>query len=122
MAKHKNKLKPILPSLREKKRYIAFEVISKEPVTDFFPVYSAINSSMLENFGGLGTAKSGMLILKEKWASESQKGIIKVKHNYVNHLRASLALISSISNNEVIVRSLGVSGILKKAANKYIAS
>ena len=111
-----------MPSLREKKRYLAFEVISKGQVNDFFPIYDAIHVSMLELIGEVEMAKANVRILKEKWNSESQKGIIRVNHKYVDHLRASLALVDDINDEDVIVRSMGVSGILKKATNKYLAS
>ena len=59
-----NRLKPIMPSLREKKRYIAFEVISKNPVKDYLEVYNAIFNSSLELFGTMETSKSGLKPIK----------------------------------------------------------
>jgi ribonuclease P/MRP protein subunit POP5 len=52
--------------------------------------------------------------LPDKWDSTRQTGIIRVSHRHVNELKASLALIKNIDNNNVIFRSIGVSGILKK--------
>jgi ribonuclease P/MRP protein subunit POP5 len=114
------KLKPILPSLREKKRYLVFEVISKEKVGDIRAVSEAINSHSLQFMGHLEAAKAGILVLGNKWDSSSQRGIIRVGHRHVDQLKASLAFIVKINNSEVIFRSLGVSGIVKKAENNYL--
>ena len=114
------KLKPILPSLREKKRYLVFEVISKDKVTGFDEVSNAIMESALGFLGQLGAAKAGILPLANKWNPELQRGIIKVGHKHVDGLRASLAYATKIGNREAIFRSLGVSGILKKAENNYL--
>ena len=114
------KLKPVLPSLREKKRYLVFEVISKEKINDFEPVSSAIWNCSLQFLGQLGTAKAGIIPLANKWDSEVQRGIIKVGHKHVDALKAALVFADKIDNHEVIFRSLGVSGILRKAEAKYL--
>lgn len=119
---NKNKIKPLLPSLREKKRYLAFEIISKTKIDDFTAVENTIKESVLRFLGESGMAKAGVLFLADKYNKDKQKGIIRVSHKYVNELRASLALIQKINNQDVIVRSIGLSGILKKAVEKYIAS
>ena len=116
----KTKLKPILPSLREKKRYLVFEVISKEKINDAESVSNAIWNCSLQFLGQLGTAKAGLMVLNNKWDSELQRGIIKVSHRHVDAVKAALTFASKIDNSDVIFRSLGVSGILKKAENRYL--
>ena len=113
------RLKPVLPSLREKKRYMVFEVISKSKF-DFRPVSDAIMQSSLQLLGQLGVAKAGIIPLENKWNKEISRGIIKVGHKHVDALRASLALIRQIGNQEVIVRSLGVSGMINKVQSRYL--
>jgi len=115
-----SKLKPILPSLREKKRYLAFEIVSKSKIKDFSAVSRAIWTSLLSFEGELGAAKAGIWLLPDKYNEKTQRGIIKVTHKHVNSLKASLALIKNIENQDVIVRSLVSSGILNKAT-KFIA-
>src|SRR3989338_6254409 len=100
----KTKLKPILPSLREKKRYVVFEVISKRKIWDFSAVSNAIYSSSSDFVGQLGMAKAGIMVLGNKWDPEFQRGIIKVGHKHVDALKASLAFISRIEGNEAICR------------------
>jgi len=69
----KTKLKPVLPSLREKKRYLAFEVISKEKINDASQVSSAIWNASLQLLGQLGTAKAGLMVLSNKWDQKLQR-------------------------------------------------
>ena len=116
----KTKLKPILPSLREKKRYLVFEVISKEKISDFNVVSNAVYHYSLQFLGQLGTAKAGIIVLNNKWNPQLQRGIIKVGHKNVDAIKAALMLADKIDGKEVIFRSLGVSGILKKAENNYL--
>ena len=110
------KLKPILPSLREKKRYLVFEVISKEKISDFEHVANEIQHCSLQFLGKLGAAKAGIIPLANKWNESLQRGIMKVSHKHVDAAKASLMF----TNNDIIFRSLGVSGILKKAESKFL--
>ena len=114
------KLKPILPSLREKKRYLVFEVISKEKVKDIDAVSSAILQASLQFLGQFGAAKAGIVVLNNKWDAEKQRGIMKVSHKHVDDVKASLVFAKKIENKDAIIRSLGVSGILKKAENNFL--
>jgi len=118
----KTKLKPILPSLREKKRYLVFEVISKEKIRDADAVSGAILQSSMQFLGQRGTAEAGIVALNNKWDAEKQRGIIKVSHKHVDDVKAALIFAKKIGNKDAIIRSLGVSGILKKAENNYLKS
>jgi ribonuclease P/MRP protein subunit POP5 len=118
----KSKLKPLLPTLKEKKRYLAFEIISNNKIKSFSKVFEAIWQSFLEFLGLLGASRAGILILPDKWNNINQRGIIRVNNKYLEHLKASLLFVQEIENNDVIIRTLGVSGILKKATNKYLVA
>ncbi|MBI1935080.1 ribonuclease P protein component 2 [Candidatus Woesearchaeota archaeon] len=114
----KTKLKPILPSLREKKRYIAFEVISKKRIQDALAVSNAIWQASLEFLGQVGTAKAGLMVLNNKWNPETQRGIIKVSNKHLDAVKASFIFASRIQGQEAIIRSLGVSGMLNKLESR----
>jgi len=116
----KQKIKPVLPSFREKKRYLAFEVISKNKIKDSSLVYKSISDSLAKFIGELGMAKAGLIMLKDKWNDDKQRGLIRANRLYIEHLRAALALITKVGSAEAIVRSVGVSGILKKAEARYL--
>lgn len=114
--------KAVLPSWREKKRYIAFEVLSKSRIKAVSEVSKAIWCSHLALAGEIGAARAGMLFLHDKYDPASQRGLLRVSHDQVHHVRTSLALITSIDQQPVIVRSLGCSGVLRKAEGRYLAS
>lgn len=49
-----------------------------------------------------------------------KKGIIRVNHKHVEDLKASLIFVKNIDGKEVIVKSVGASGILRKAQQRYL--
>jgi len=51
---------------------------------------------------------------------KAPEGIIKVSHKHVDAVKAALTFADKIDGNEVIFRSLGVSGILRKAENRFL--
>ena len=110
------KLKPLIPILREKKRYVVFEVISKTPIKSLKAVGDAVLDSFLSFFGTKELAKAGLIIIKDKFNDSTQRGIIRVSNRYVDALKSALTLVKQSENQEVIIRSRGVSGILKKTA------
>lgn len=111
----------LLPSLREKRRYLVFELISKTAIRDFKVVAQHIMAGCLAFLGQLGMAKAGIRILPKAWKPELQRGIISVSHRYLDDLRAALLFIEHINGKEVIIRSVKASGTLKKA-NYYLKS
>ncbi len=114
------RIKAILPSLREKKRYLAFGILSKKRIKDYSGVSKAIWQGMLSFAGTKGVAQAGLILLPEKYDPQTQRGIIRVSNRQVDALKASLALIQEINGVPAIIRSVGVSGSLKKAT-KHIA-
>jgi|SRR3989344_8184504 len=108
-----NKLRPLKPSMREKTRHIAFEIVTDKNV-DFKQADSAILSSVRSLIGDLGMAKASPIVVKNLY--KDNKGVIKTERKYVDHIKASLTLIKDINNNEVLVRSTKTSGMIKKAA------
>ena len=113
------KLKRLLPSLREKKRYLVFEAISKKRISGD-KIAETIHYSLHQYIGEKGAAKAGMIFLNEKYNTKAQRGIIKVSHTSVDDLKAALALIDKIDNDDVVFQTLGVSGILQKT-KKFVA-
>jgi len=111
-----------MPSLRERKRYLAFEIVSEQPITDFEAVKKAIWNSALGYLGELGCAEAGIMIMKDKYDQKTQRGLIRVDNKSLDKLRATLSLVEQINKQNAIVRSVGASGILKKAEANYIAS
>jgi len=107
------KLKQILPSLRGKKRYLAFEILPIKDSHDYRSASGAISTACTDLIGKLGMAGASIVMLENCYSKN--KGIIKFHPDYSNELKAALTFVDKISNNPVIVRSLGVSGMISKA-------
>jgi len=112
--------KPLLPSLREKKRYLAFEIVSESKIDDFSAVSSQIMVSSKTLIGEIEAAKAGIIVMGDKWNKSKQRGIVKVGTKHLKALIASLVMIDKINGKKAMAKSLGVSGMLKKA-EKFIA-
>ncbi len=113
----KRKLKPVLPSLKEKKRYVAFRVISPKKVQRQDVIHT-IEDTLTSSLGWFGRAQAGAWLVSDSWDDSSQSGLIRVNHRFVDQIKGSLTFINSITESPVLVRSIGVSGILKKANAK----
>ena len=118
--KKKRNMKPLLPSLKEKKRYVVFHIISNKKFNNPKKIFNAIKLSYLNLFGQFGMAKAGIIFLKERYYPEKQKGIIKIGNKYAHNLKTSFLFIKKIDNTSVIIRGIGVSGTIKKAVGKFI--
>jgi len=116
----KGKKTRILPSAREKKRYLAFEIKSNQKMTDFEPIFHAIYQRCLCFLGELGMSKANIYILKDKWNPNLQRGLIRVNHNHAQEVRAALTQLDEINGVSVSMKTIGMSGILKKAQEKYL--
>lgn len=103
----------LLPSLRQKKRYILFEIISDKKFSSK-EVESEVGQALLSFLGQLGVAKAGPMFLNEQFDQEKQKLVLKIDHKYVKEAKAALTLIKKIKNTEVIIKSLAVSGMINK--------
>ena len=109
------RIKPLLPTLRERKRYLAFEVLSEKEL-QWAMIKKAIFDAMKEYVGIDGISDAGLLFVK----NNGNKGILRVSHTSLNKVRAALIFIKNIDSQKVIVKSIGASGMLNKA-NDYIA-
>lgn len=101
----------IKPSKRAKKRYIAFEVISNELNNDS-AIQNAIKKSAL-NVLGVRYRQAGIRFLKNKYNPNINRGIFRVNNKY------SKTVVGAI-NKSMDIKTLGMSGILKKAENRYL--
>ena len=101
----------IKPSKRAKKRYIVFEVISNELNNDS-AIHNAIKKSAL-NVLGVNYGEAGIRFLKDKYRESIHRGIFRVNNKYAKQMVGAL-------NETKYLKTLGMSGILKKAEDKYL--
>lgn len=106
----------LLPSLRQKKRYVVFEIKSDRSFS-LSEVQEAVESSLARFLGELGIAKASPLFLKEKWNEKKQCFAVKVNHTYADELKSALILNKKIKNTPVLIKSVISSGTLKKASS-----
>lgn len=109
--------KPLLPTLRERNRYIAFELISDSRFKRE-EVVKAVWNTVLRFLGESGASKTSLWLMD--WSEEKQSGILKVNHNSVDEVRAALALLKDINKVNCIPHVFGVSGTVKKTREKYL--
>ncbi|MEM5872364.1 MAG: Rpp14/Pop5 family protein [Candidatus Aenigmatarchaeota archaeon] len=112
--------KPLPPSLRGRKRYIAYQVLSEDKFV-FQDLINSIWHSLLNLLGELGTAETDLWIAKDTYDEKRQIGIIRCSHDKVEQVRAALALIERIGDVRVIVRVLGISGSIKATKMKFFS-
>jgi RNase P/RNase MRP subunit POP5 len=104
--------------MKEKKRYLAFQILSRHGNYDFQAVSRNIWHSCLKFLGERGCAEAGIYVLPEKFNEQSQAGVIRMNSSAVDAVKAALLFMDE--NHDTIIRSLGISGILNKT-EKFIA-
>lgn len=105
------KIKPILPSMREKKRYLSFKIKTKAKLNSKV-VTNTIKKASKSFLGEYGCANAGIIHIENKF--NNNQGVIRVNNKFVSHLRASLMFIDKIENEKAIFQCLKTSGIIKK--------
>src|SRR3989344_2213249 len=89
-------MKPLLPSMRERQRYLVYEVLSESPLQG-----RVIQEALLE----------GLQLLDQA----GQRGILRTNSKEISNVKAGLSLVKHINQQKVAVRTLGVSGLHNKA-------
>jgi len=110
--------RPLSPTLRSRKRYIAFQVVSEKKIFAI-DVFNSIWHSLLNFLGELGVAEASVWLGKKNYDDEKQIGIIKCSHTSVEQIRMSLALVQRIGDSRAMITVLGVSGTIKAAKQKF---
>lgn len=108
-------MKRLLPSLRAKKRYLAFELISEVPVSRS-DLVKEIMSSVSSLLGDVTASECDVKVL----GFEGSKGIIQCTHTKVKETRASLTTLTRVNGKRVTVHILGTSGTIKRATEKFL--
>ena len=111
----------LIPSLRQKKRYLIFEVRSEHPLS-VQDIHEAVDQGLLRFLGELGLSRAGVMFLAERFDPKSQQGVLKVNHTAVDEVKAALMLIKKIKKEAVILRSVTVSGTLKAGSSRSSVS
>ncbi|WP_148883771.1 ribonuclease P protein component 2 [Thermococcus aciditolerans] len=114
----REKPKYLPPTLRDKHRYIAFQVIGERPFKKD-EIKRAIWDTSISALGTLGSARAKPWFIK--FDEKSQTGIVRVDRKHVEELRFALTLVTEINGSRAIFRTLGVSGTIKRLKRKFLA-
>jgi len=106
------RLKILLPSLRERERYISFQVISEEPI-HYSDLEAAIWNIFLDFFGEVSVSELSLWLIKNLWDERNQVGVIRCNNKSVEKVIAGLGVISRLGDTRVIFKILKVSGTIK---------
>ncbi|ASJ10272.1 ribonuclease P protein component 2 [Thermococcus sp. P6] len=112
------KPKYLPPTLRDKHRYIAFQVIGERPFSGD-EIKKAIWDASLLALGFLGSARAKPWFIK--FDKKSQTGIVRVDRRHVEELRFALTMVTEINGSRAIFRTLGVSGTIKRLKKKFLS-
>ncbi len=107
-------MKKLVSSLREKKRYIAFEVDSESGFSKE-EIVNAVDASCRDFLGEYGYGKGGVMIVND--SVNGKKGVVRVNSKYVDLVKVSLMMMKSINNNKVVFKNVKTSGALKNVKN-----
>ena len=105
-------MKPLLPTLKERKRYVVYQVLTAHPLRR--SIRDELLASLTRQLGVQGMAEAGILSVTHD--QDAQTGILRVSHAHVAKLRAALLMTTHLGRTKVCIRTLGVSGILRKTA------
>jgi RNase P/RNase MRP subunit POP5 len=94
------KLKPLSPTLRDKKRYILvnFEV-EKNYSLSFKEINKIVNFYLIEFLGILDYGKAGIWLLQDKFNEKDNTFVLKVNVKYKDKVKGILSLINGFEIN-----------------------
>jgi len=104
--------KTLIPTLREKERYVKFKVISEQPIS-YVDLESAIWNLFLDFYGELGVSEISLWVIKNLWDEKEQVGVIKCNNKSVQKVLTGLNFIQRLGDSRVIFKILKISGTIK---------
>lgn len=104
-----------LPVLREKKRYIAFKIISQNLINR-----RDLTEELLDSIYSLFGDKGASEINPSLMSYDEVSGILRCQKDRTSDTRAALACISWVRGGFVSIKVLGISGTVKGAMEKFI--
>ena len=108
-------MKRLISSLKEKKRYIAFEIDSESGLNKS-DVIKAVDDSCRGFIGEYGYGKAGVMVVND--TVNGEKGVVRVDSKYVDMVKISLGMIREINKTKVAFRNVKTSGALGKVKQK----
>lgn len=104
-------LNPIPPTLREKKRYILFELNSPELLNEK-EVKHAITDVLLRLFGEVGYADLNAQLME--WNPQKKQGILRCALALEHQCKAALLFVKEVAGKSATPKTLKTSGTIAK--------
>ncbi|NYT00251.1 MAG: ribonuclease P [Methanocellales archaeon] len=108
-------MKNLPSSLRERKRYVAFEVLSAEKISRS-ELINEILASASSLLGDVGANLCNLWVLN----FDGKRGVLRCAHDRVSMVRAALATINRVQGVRVGIHVLGTSGTVKKITETFM--
>lgn len=107
-----DKLKPLQPTLRTKKRFIKVKIQSSKKF-DFKLLSDKLMDEILFYVGAIDYGKAGVWFLKDKFDKDNQELVIKASTKFKDKVITAIILIDSIDGVDAKLSIERVSGTLK---------
>ena len=104
-----------IPTLREKKRYLAFKIISENTINR-----GELTGELLDSISLLFGDKGESEINPSLMSYDGRYGILRCQKDRTTDTRAALACINRVGGGRVSFMVLGISGTVKGAMEKFI--
>ncbi|HOV82410.1 MAG TPA: Rpp14/Pop5 family protein [Methanothrix sp.] len=104
-----------LPVLRERRRYMAFEIEAEGEISSK-ELMGEIHSSQLSLFGDIGAGQNRLRLI----FFDGRRGLLRFGHRREMETRASLASIRSVRGVRAALHTKGIAGTIKSAREKYL--
>ena len=111
MSEQKKSMNPIPPTLRGKKRYVKFRLLSAVQLHEK-DVWFSLSAGFSVLFGSAGIAQQRLWLIK--WDSKSNEGIVRCSLREEENVKAGLLFVQKVGPDAVIPLILRVSGSVKK--------
>ena len=116
------KLKILPPTLREKKRYIGFDLYSQNKIKKE-EIITILWNSIINTYGEIESSKINLWIINLKYIENSPrfhyKGIVKCKRGYEKEVITAFNTIYKYKKNRLVIHTCGTSGTIKSLNTKY---
>ena len=117
------KLTYLPPHLRNKKRYLAFEVISETSINRE-DVISIIWGALWDMYGSCGISRFDLWVIKiwnyDTCEKHVVKGILRCRREEVRSVIFIIPTIARFKGSRVVFHTLGISGSIHSAIKKFI--
>ena len=100
---------------RERRRYLALEVQSEEPLNGR-TVMDAVEASVQRLFGEYGASQANLKLMK--YIPQKSQLVIRCSHKALEKVRAAIASTIEINGKTAAIHVVGVSGTLRALSKK----